>query len=817
MSRTILITFFIAFIGFNAAQAQPYHEPTYEQLLNAADESFQQHFYYNAIELYRECFDESRNDTLLYKIAESEYYLRDYQRAQRYYERIFRSIDPEEVLDYDVLFLYARTERSLGDYNKAYNIYETFLKLSSNDSLKQLAQSDIDGMIAASDYEERYDLYVTPLEEPVNSPFSEYAPDEAFDGSLYFTSFNRKSAIRFDKDGSASSKSKKGSKSDKDEDWYAHITRSMRGDEGAWEKPEELGDAINGLNFHSTNSSITPDGNYMYFNKQIISGQRVVNSKIMVSRNNGDSWGEAVEVEKINGDWLALHPTYGELYGREVIFFVADMPGSKGGLDIYYAPRNGEYSFGDPVNLGDKINTKGDEVTPFYDDGTLYFSSDGHPGMGGLDIFASQWDGSEWSEPQNMESGYNTRYDDFYFKTKGNEDKGYLVSNRPNPKMRSLKSESCCDDIYEIGIRDIEIDVLTAVFSNHDPLLDATVEVVETVDGKLTENSSSLKSPKGNTYRFPLKADKEYKIYAYKDGYNKDSTVLSTMDVVHSYTYKKQFNLEKTEPEMRTVTINEPIRLDNIYYDFDKANILPESEPSLNEIFKLMEQYKDMVIELSAHTDSRGNNAYNLNLSQRRAESAKNFLLNKGIADNRIIAKGYGETQILNGCVDGVECTEEEHQFNRRTEFKIIEGPKTIQVRKEILEGKKEKLKKGKLNQPQKKDSGFLDEMEKTLRPPILKFHETFYDFGVIKSGSPAQTEFIFTNTGEKSLKIEIATASNCQLEWPRTPINPGETGSIIVTFDSSGVAGEKEVTIGVIANSQPSVSEARFRAFVSP
>lgn len=806
MFRTLLIAFIIAFVGITVVEAQPYHEPSYEQLLDAARENHEEHFYYNAIELYKECFDVSRDDTLLYLMAELEFKMRDYERAKRLFERIMRGTEPEDLLEYDILFLYARTERILGDYNRAYNIYESFLTLSSNDSLKNLARNDIEGMILATDYELRYDLYVTAFDEPVNSAFSEYSPVEAPDGTLYWTSFGRNTVIKFDKDGGSSGGKSKG------DNWYAHIVRSKKGLKGEWDQPAKLDERLNRPKLHTTNNTFSPDGNYMFLNQQTISGQQVVASKILISRKSGDGWETPKEVESVNGDWLALYPTYGELFGQEVMFFASDMPGSMGGLDLYYAPKRGEFTYGDPVNLGETINSAGDERTPHYVDGRLYFSSDGHPGMGGLDIFSSEWDGRKWSEPKNMESGYNSRYDDFYFVTNAEEDKGYLVSNRPNQKIRSLRSETCCDDIYQIGIREVEIDLLTAVFSSSEPLLDATVEVVEIIKGKRTENVTSLKSPKGNTYRFPLQADKEYRIISYKDGYATDSTELSTMDVVHSYTYKKQFSLTQLEPETRTVTINEPIRLNNIYYDFDAAKILPESEPSLNEIHRLMLEYDNMVIELSAHTDSRGNNDYNMNLSQRRAENAKKFLTDKGIPSARVIAKGYGETKILNGCVDGVECSEEEHRFNRRTEFKIVEGPTTIEVKKEVLEGKKEPgaKPKGKLNIPGKQ--GY--ETEEKL--PILNFHTPFYDFGLIKSGSPASTEFTFTNVGEDALMITFATARNCKIQWPESPVLPGETGTIFVTFDTS-IVGEREINVNVLANTEPTVSEARFRAFVNP
>lgn len=812
MFRKFVIVLVMIVIG-GMAQAQPYHEPTYEQLLNAANETYKTHFYSNAIDLYRQCYRISDNDTLLYKIAELYYLLRDYKPAQRYYKRIFRTTDPEEVSDYSTMFLYARTEKTLGDYNKAYNIYQAFIKLSDNDSLKQLARNDIEGMVSATAYKKRYDLYITSLEEPINSPFSEYAPEEGPDGGLYWTSFDRSTTIKFGKEGEASS-----DKSSEDDDWYAHITRSHKGKDGKWAEPQKLSEKINRPLVHTTNNSITPDGNYMYLNRQIISGHKAIKSDILISKNNGEGWGSPQKLETLNGEYLALYPTYGELYGEEVVFFASDMPGSMGGLDIYYAPREGEFTYGAPVNLGEAINSLGDERTPYYVNGILYFSSDGHPGQGGLDIFKSTWDGVKWSEPVNLGLGYNSRYDDYYFKTDAEEKNGYLVSNRPNEKMRSLKGETCCDDIYKVGIREIELDVLVTVFSNGKPLLNATAEVVETVDGKITDNSTSLTSPKGNAYRFPLQADKTYRIYVSKDGYTTDSSDLSTMGVIQSYTYKKQFTLERTEPEMTTIYINEPIRLSNIYYNFDEADILPESEPTLNAIYDLMNTYEKMVIELSAHTDSRGSDQYNLELSQERAESAKEYLVNRGIAPDRIIARGYGETKILNGCTNGVECTEEQHRFNRRTEFKIVKGPKTIRVKKEILEGKKKNIKKGKLSIPTQGSHGsILPGSKKKGKPAKLDFHNPFHDFGVVPTDGKYETKFRFTNTGGQKLKIRIATACDCTvLDWPREPISPGESAFISVVFDSSDIIGEREVTIDVIANTVPMISEARFRAFVS-
>ena len=176
------------------------------------------------------------------------------------------------------------------------------------------------------------------------------------------------------------------------------------------------------------------------------------------------------------------------------------------------------------------------------------------------------------------------------------------------------------------------------------------------------------------------------------EGYYPDTITFNTNGIFDNYTVRKTIKLiplppAEKEPEFTEVTINEPIRLNNIYYDLAKWDILTEAEQDLEYIEELMDQYSDMVIELSSHTDSRGKTRYNLDLSQKRAQSAKDWLVNRGIDPNRIKPVGYGESKILNQCKGRVKCSEEEHRINRRTEFKIIAGPETIQIKKEILKG----------------------------------------------------------------------------------------------------------------------------------
>jgi len=253
--------------------------------------------------------------------------------------------------------------------------------------------------------------------------------------------------------------------------------------------------------------------------------------------------------------------------------------------------------------------------------------------------------------------------------------------------------------------------------------------------------------------------------------------------------------------------------LNNIYYEYDDAAILKDAEQDLGTLLGLLQEYPTMVIELSSHTDARGNDDYNKRLSQRRANSAKNWITAKGIDPSRIKAIGFGEAKILNRCKNGITCTDDEHRFNRRTEFRILEGPQTITIKKEIFKGIKPPDKQGGDG-----GSASLENVPAIHKKgtPVLKWDNPFHDFGVVQKGNDAIHDFGFVNSGDGDLLIEIATACECtDLDYTSRPIKPGERGTIRATFHSKEKTGETEITINIIANTNPIIVESRFRAFV--
>ena len=671
--RLSILLLFVA-SSFNSF-AQPLRAQTYEQMLEIAQESAESGDYYNAREWFQKAYDESRDKGLVPYLAKLSYMLRDLEKAEKQYKRLWsgRSKNDQFI---DERYMYATVLKENGKYEESITNFKQFLTESDNEELKKEAQFQVDGIMGLNAMEQNLDIAVSFAGKEINSASGENAPHEYRDGSLYYSSFNRKNTIEV---------------GGEDDDYHAKIYMAAKTDEG-YGKPEALGEHINRLGFNNSNLSFSPDGRVMYFTRSQLTGSEITMSKIYASFRKDEEWSPAVEVEGVNGEYLAQHPCAGELFGKDVLFFVSDMEGGYGGKDIYYATANGDGSFKTPTNLGEKINTSGDDMTPFYTDGNLYFSSNGIPTIGGFDIFKTSWNGSEWSTPKNLGFNYNTSYDDIYYSMNRDGKGGYVVSNRPDEAKKKLKSKTCCDDIYTFNIREVIIDLLAIVVDeNQEPLNGASLKLKNLTQVKSPDNKSL---PENNEYQFMLDADNNYQLVIEKAGYYPDSIKFNTAGIIDDFTVKRTISLKPLPPEpvedpndYETVTINQSIRLNNIYYDLDDDKILPDAEQDLDVLYDLLLKYPTMVIELSSHTDSQGKTRYNQQLSERRAQSARNWLLDKGIEPDRIKPVGYGEEQILNRCVNGVKCRDREHRLNRRTEFKIIAGPKTIEIKKTVTKG----------------------------------------------------------------------------------------------------------------------------------
>ncbi|MFZ1558640.1 MAG: OmpA family protein [Saprospiraceae bacterium] len=655
----------IAVLYFNVCMiAQPVVSSSYETMLETAATCAENHDYINAIEWFEKAYKESKDPNLQVAIGDMYMLLRDYAKAEKTYDRVLKRDKRDEF--FDIRLDYARAMKAQGKYKLALDEFNGFISTTESDSLRNEAKLELRGILLMEKYPENIEAAVSFAGESINSPSAESSPALYSDGTLYFSSMNAKTPTIIDGE---------------EGEYHAKIYSAARTPQGDFSKASALDEAINRIDFYNTGVSFSEDGQKMYFTRAKYNNNGVENSQIYLSKRAGDKWGSPYPIEALNNEFKSRHPYEGELFGRKVLYYISDMPGGYGGYDIYYSTIAGD-AYEKPVNLGEKINTPRNEMSPFYKDGALYFSSNGHPGMGGLDNFYTEWDGSKWSEVTNMGFNYNTSYDDSFLRFNQGGTAGYVVSNRTHKDKKKYKNtDTCCDDIYMIQIRDLVIELKTIVNNEKGPLEGATVELFEGSKKVPVDSKTNFLS---NDFAFLLDSDKSYKAYITREGYYTDSISFNTNGIFDDYTVSKTVTLKaKPEAPKRIVSRNEPILLKSIFFDLADDKIRPDAEPDLEYLKTLMDKYPDMVIELSSHTDSRGDNEYNKKLSQRRANSTKAWLVEEGVEAARIKAVGYGETKLLNKCKDKVKCSEEEHQLNRRSEFKIIAGPQTIEIKME--------------------------------------------------------------------------------------------------------------------------------------
>lgn len=427
--------------------------------------------------------------------------------------------------------------------------------------------------------------------------------------------------------------------------------------------------AVNGT-YHEGAATFSDNGsticftrsNYHYKKNKLVKNRRnESNLKIFFASKNGDRW-ENLEGFSFNSDEYSVgHPCLSA--DGTTLYFVSDMPGGYGGTDIYIsrltaiASESGS-KWSKPRNLGPAVNTPGNEMFPWFDevDSTLYFSSDAHLSLGGMDIFMTKHAQNEWTEPKNMGAPLNSSKDDFAFIMNPDGKSGYLSSSRDNG-----------DHIYEFKIPDPVFSLSGVIMDRKEgiPLANATVNILD----ERTNKKITVKTDELGKYTVTLERDAVYKLDAGADEYFAAFSEASTMNKARSEILTADFFLDRME-------MDKSIVLENIFYDLNKWNIRSDAAKELDKVVEMLKQNPGISIELGSHTDARGNDKANMELSRKRAQSAVDYIVSKGIAPSRLTAKGYGESQPVNKCSNGVSCSEELHQQNRRTELKILKSDK---------------------------------------------------------------------------------------------------------------------------------------------
>ena len=424
---------------------------------------------------------------------------------------------------------------------------------------------------------------------------------------------------------------------------------------------------------HESTSVVTKDGTTMYFTRNnFIDGKKykdqdgTIRLKIYQATLIDGEWTNIVELPFNSDSYSVAHPVLSP--DEKVLYFVSDMPGTFGASDIFKVQIVGDGTFGPPVNLGKTINTEARETFPFITKSdVLYFSSDGHPGLGGLDVFATKIAFDEYDQTiVNVGKPINGKFDDFSFIIDEETADGYFASNR--------EEGMGYDDIYSFSETEpISLDCLQEVTGtvrdriSNEILVGATVKII---DEENKEVSSTITNSKGE-YFLELDCNQGNFVRALKEGY-----VPSEEYLVKSYGKPRivDFYLER---DLVTGGFGDDLakllQLSTIYFDLNKFDVRPDAEIEIQKVIAAMEKYPSLKIKVNAHTDSRGNDAYNLWLSQKRAQSTVAYMIFKGVSADRLKGEGYGEERLMNECENGVSCSNEKHQLNRRSEFIIFD------------------------------------------------------------------------------------------------------------------------------------------------
>lgn len=639
-----MLTVLFSVIG-NVAIAQ-------DRMINKADEKYRDYSFSPAIDIYKRVLDKGYTSAdLLMKLGNSYYFNADYKEASGIYNRLLSEY--KEGIGPEYYFRYAQTLRSLGEYDRSKEIMGQFSQLTSEDVRANLYMKERDYLAEIEENSGRYEIGKFDF----NSRYSDFAPTFYKQGLIFSSDRDTGNLAR-----------------------YRHTWNSkdfldlykVNVDSTSENKVVKFGGEIN-TRYHESTSVFTQDGNTLYFTrnnlfdgKTVKDDQGVVRLKIFKATKENDLWTQIEELPFNSESYSIAHPTLSP--DEKWLYFASDMPGTYGESDIFRVAINTDGTYGTPVNLGDIINTEARETFPYVtSENILYFSSDGHPGLGGLDIFATKISNSQYiGSVLNVGKPVNSELDDFTFILNEGTRKGYFASNRENGVGE--------DDIYSfVETKKLEFDCIKPITGtvrdkiSNEVLVGATIKVIDENNDEL---ASVITDSRGN-YSIAIDCNKGNFVRATMQGYVPSEEYLNISD---GKPLIVDFYLERD-----TVTagygddLAKLLQLSTIYFDFDRYNVRADAEIEIQKVIAAMEKYPSLKLKVTSHTDSQGDDAYNLWLSQKRAESSVEYMISKGISKERLKGEGFGETRLVNRCVNGIKCTKQEHQLNRRSEFLILE------------------------------------------------------------------------------------------------------------------------------------------------
>ncbi len=705
--KKLLVIIFVFSIQFINAQ---------DQEMIRAKKFFDRTYYTEAIVLYQKLADEKPSQEVIKNLADSYYYTNDLIKAQRYYRLLIKNYNNN--LDREYYYRYAQTLKATNSYDDANEALREYYNKSANTEDAANFEKDIKTLENVSAIGQRFEIKNLPINTP-NSEFGavKYKDNLVFAGvKLKPGLFDKK--FKWDNAGYLNLVSiplKNSNSSDSIVHYFAkELKTGMHESNAVFTKDGKT------MYFTRNNSK---NG------KKKKDDKKISNLQIFKAELENGKWTNITSLPFNSPNYSVEHPALSA--DEKVLYFASDMPGSFGSFDIYSVNIN-KGAFDTPKNLGPEINTDKREQFPFASaDNKLYFSSDGHLGYGSLDVFVSEINGNEYSKPVNIGLPLNSNLDDFAFNIDSDTKEGYFSSNREGGKGKDDIYQF--KEIKDLIVEDCKQFIAGTItdFDSKAVLENATVLLQDSNNKMLYTITTSA----DGKFSFTVPCEASYKVSAFKENYTNASKTLMTDKIrdkindaslelrsleaikqeekdlaekkrkqeilIEEENKKKEvlaaLELKEKEKKAKEAAIvaaeikkNEKvkeilekekdvvkdkdrliIKTDPIYFDYNMWYIRKESKVVLGRVVELMKKYPGMAIEIGSHTDSRGNAKFNENLSQKRANSTREFIIQSGIDAKRVTAKGYGESVPIVKCKTDDACSEEEHELNRRSEFVI--------------------------------------------------------------------------------------------------------------------------------------------------
>ncbi len=646
MKKTLTFTIGALFIVCSFTFAQDKKEK------KAAD-NFNDYSYVDAIGSYENLVTKGYSDKEIFEnLGNANYLNANYDEASIWYEKLLQT---DGEIDTEYMYRYAQSLKSMGNYAKSAEWMKKFEAATENDLRASKYLNNSDYLEKIREQSGRYDI----KNLGINSAASDFAPSFNDDQIVFSTARDSGIVARIIHKWNNRS--------------FLNLYTAQVSEEGELINATKLSGILN-KKTHESSTAFTKDGYTVYFTRNNSENggfsrdeEGVSRLKIYRATMKNGIWSDIYELPFNADSYSVAHPALNADDSK--LYFASDMEGTLGASDLFVVDINSDGSFGTPRNLGNKINTEARETFPYVTESdVLYFASDGHPGLGGLDVFATKMGNEDDIYVVNVGGPVNSEEDDFSFIFNESTKTGYFASNREgglgNDDIYSFTEKQPIDLICNTTVDGIIKDQETGY-----PLSGAKVTILNDQKEIIAETISA------DDGSFTLDGDCKdgsYTVTVVKEDYNDGNEIFTIVNASDSSGIEVE--LEKT---IRRAPVGSDLvkflNLEPVYFDLDKSAIRPDAEVTLNKVIEYMGVFKDIKVEVQSHTDAKAGKRYNDRLSKRRAKETVKYLVDRGIEANRITGKGFGETQLTNDCTTRESCSDEKHQENRRSEFIVME------------------------------------------------------------------------------------------------------------------------------------------------